>query len=636
MRRLIFTLLVFAAMMSGAAAQGFKETPGLQADIDSGKLPRISQRLPIEPFVVDFDEMGIKPGKSGGTIRMLLGKQKDIRMMTVYGYARLVGYDHKLRLQPDILKGFEVEEGRVFTLHLRPGHKWSDGHPFTAEDFRYFWEDVIGNEELVRSGIPRLLTSAGEPAVFEVIDEHTVRYTFAEPNPNFIPALAGARPFYLYMPAHYMKKFHAQYRPAGELEQETKKHKQRNWAALHRRLGRQYRPENPDLPTLQPWYNSSRPPAERFIFKRNPFYHRVDPIGQQLPYIDRIEVGLGSTGLVPTKAGAGETDLQARYIRFDNYTFLKASTKRHPIDVRLWETAKGAQIALFPNLNASDEVWRKLLRDIRVRRALSLAIDRHEINQAVYYGLARPSANTILPSSPLFREEYQKAWTAFDLDEANRLLDEVGLTQRNEEGIRLLPDGRVMQIVVETSGESTEETDVLELIRDSWKRAGVEAFVRPTQRDIFRRRVLAGDTIMGVFQGLDNGIPTPEMKPDELAPTTQEHFQWPTWGQHYESQGSAGEKVDMPEARKLLDLYAAWLKSTTTAEREKIWHEMLHIYTDQVFSIGVINGTFQPMVVADKVKNVPQKGIWNFNPGSYFGIYKMDTFWVDDSVGGGS
>ncbi len=636
MIRALTTLALLAGLSLPALGQSYKEVPTLIEDVKAGKLPAVTQRLPQEPRTVDFAALGIKPGKSGGDIKMLLGKQKDIRMMVVYGYARLVGYDHELNLKPDILKDIQVEEGRIFTLHLRPGHKWSDGHPFTSEDFRYRWEDVITNKKLVRGGVPRILKSGDVPAEFEVIDEHTVRYTFKEPNPNFLPALAGARPFYLYMPAHYMKQFHAKYTPKDELKKLAKKYKQKNWAKMHRRLGRQYRPENPAMPSLQPWYNSTKPPSELFIFKRNPYFHRIDPEGNQLPYIDNVKVGMGSTGLIPTKAGAGETDLQGRYIRFDNYTFLKASTKLHPMNVRLWETAKGSQIALFPNLNAADEVWQKLFRDIRVRRALSVAIDRHEINQAVYYGLARPSSNTVLPSSPLFREEYQKAWTQFDLELAGKLLDEVGLTKRNDEGIRLLSDGRIMQIVVETAGESTEETDVLELVRDNWRKVGVELFVRPTQRDIFRRRVRSGDAIMGVWSGFDNGIPTPQMSPEELAPTSQEQYQWPLWGQHYETGGNSGQPAELPEAKELSALYAQWLKSTGETEREEIWHKMLKIYSEQVYSIGIVNGTFQPLVVANKIKNVPEKGIWNYNPGAFFGIYSMDTFWIDQSAGGGS
>lgn len=140
---------------------------------------------------------------------------------------------------------------------------------------------------------------------------------------------------------------------------------------VHVNHDRPYKATNPDLPTLQPWVNTTYPPSERFIFKRNPYYHRIDSNGRQLPYIDSIAINIASSKLVPAKAGAGEADLQARYLRMDNYTFLKQSAKRNNFDVRLWKTAKGSHIALFPNLNTNDEVIRTLLRDVRFRRALS-------------------------------------------------------------------------------------------------------------------------------------------------------------------------------------------------------------------------------------------------------------------------
>ena len=92
-------------------------------------------------------------GKRGGTIRMLMAEQGDLRMMTVYGYARLVGYNSSLELQPDILLSYENDKNRVFTLHLRPGHKWSDGSPFTAEDFRFQWEDILTDKDMDRGGL---------------------------------------------------------------------------------------------------------------------------------------------------------------------------------------------------------------------------------------------------------------------------------------------------------------------------------------------------------------------------------------------------------------------------------------------------------------------------------------------------
>src|SRR6185436_3704748 len=97
------------------------------------------------------------------------------------------------------------------------------------------------------------------------------------------------------------------------------------------------------------------------------------------------------------KTGAGESDLQATGIDFNDYTFLKDAEDRYPVKVDLWKVTRGSRVAILPNLNCGDDVWRGLFRDVRVRRALSLAIDRHEINMAVFYGLGTPSADTVLP-----------------------------------------------------------------------------------------------------------------------------------------------------------------------------------------------------------------------------------------------
>ncbi|OWK19292.1 hypothetical protein AJ88_44855 [Mesorhizobium amorphae CCBAU 01583] len=160
-------------------------------------------------------------------------------------------------------------------------------------------------------------------------------------------------------------------------------------------------------------------------------------------------------------------------IDFADYAFLKDAEKRYPVKMHLWKRTQGSRLALLPNLNCADQVWRGLLRDVRVRRALSLAVDRREINMAVFYGLAQESADTVLPESPLYRPEFAKAWVAHDPDQANALLDEVGLQARDDDDLRILADGRPAQIIVETAGESTLETDALELITDHWRKIGI-------------------------------------------------------------------------------------------------------------------------------------------------------------------
>jgi len=622
----VAAIALFALFPVQAAA--FEGSPYLAAKVDAGELPPVEMRLPSIPAVADFAPDYRTSGQYGGTLRTLFGRAKDIRLMTVYGYARLVGYNHAFEIVPDILRDVTVSDGgRVFTLHLRPGHKWSDGHPFTAEDFRFYWEDIALNEKISQTGPPHQLKVKGKPPRFALIDEHTVRYSWDDPNPLFLPALAQASPLYIYRPAHFMKKYHADYQDAEELAKKIEEASQRNWVALMLKKSRQYRNDNIELPTLQPWVNTTKPPAERFIFVRNPYYHRVDDQGQQLPYIDEVAITIASAKLISAKAGSGESDLQARSVAFSDYTFLKQGEKRNDFEVRLWRAAKGSHVALFPNMNTNDDVWRELFRTADFRRALSLAVNRREINQVIYFGLAFESNNTVLPSSPLYSKDLATRWATFDVERANALLDGLGLTERNSRGLRLLPDGRPMEIIVETPGEDSEQADVLELIHDTWQEIGIKLYTKPLQREVFRNRVFGGSTEIAVWFGMENGVATASTPPTELAPVSQHQYQWPKWGQYYETGGQAGEAPDLPEAKRLMVLEKQWIASNNLTERRAIWDEMLEIHADQIFSIGLINGVLQPVVVNKYLRNVPPEGIFNWDPGAHFGAYRPDQFW---------
>ena len=621
---------LLAALTFSCAAAGYIETPYFADEVASGALPPVAERLPERPSVVGLGGDGREIGRHGGELRLLMGREKDVRMLVVYGYARLVAYDRDFELVPDLLESHEVQEGRVFTLRLRRGLRWSDGHRFSAEDFRYFWEDIAGNETLAPFGPSRALRVEGRPPRFEVLDEHAVRYTWDAPNPFFLPALARARPEPIFAPAHYLERFHARYTDEAELAALAEAEGRRNWGAVHINRFRPYKNTNPELPTLQPWVNTSRAPSQRYVFVRNPFYHRVDEEGRQLPYIDRVVLNIADAKLIPAKTGAGEADLQARHLAFGDYPFLKSSEERSGYRVSLWDTTKGAHVALFPNLNAEDDTWRALLRDVRFRRALSLAIDRQEINYVIYYGLAGEGNDSVLSGSPLYRAQYRSRWAGYDLAAAAALLDELGLDRRDSDGIRLLPDGRRVEIIVETAGEDSEQTDVLELVQTTWAEIGMKMYTKPLQREVLRNRIFSGKTLMSVWSGLENGVPNADMSPHELAPTSQVQLQWPKWGQFVETGGEVGEAVDLPEARTLAALNEEWKRGPPAGRREAIWHEMLEIRADQVFTLGIVAGVPQPVVVSRRLRNVPEKGAYNWEPGAYFGRYRPDTFWFDD------
>ena len=617
----LFLTLAFAG---SAGANTLVETEMFVKDVAAGKLPPVDKRLPATPLVAKMDEPDQQIGKHGGTLNMLIGRSRDVRLMAVYGYARLVGFDRNLNLAPDLLQSYEVKDDKVFTLKLRKGHRWSDGQPFTAEDFRYFWDDVANNAELSPSGPPSDMLVDGEAPKFELLDAQTVRYTWTKPNRDFLSRLAGASALYVYRPAHYLKKFHKKYTPKiVEIESAPGK---RGWAAAHNKQDNMYQFDNPDLPTLEPWINTTKSPSDRFIGVRNPYFHRIDAQGRQLPYIDKIVMAVAEGKLIPAKAGSGESDLQARDIAFNNYTFLKKNEKLNNFRALLWRTGSGSQFSLYPNLNVNDPVWRAVVRDVRFRRALSMAIDRGLVNQVLYFGLGMESNNTVLPQSPLYKDIYQKRWAKMDKKAAEKLLDEIGL-KRGPDGIRKLSDGRLLEVVVETAGESTEQTDVLELLRESWKEVGIKLFTKPSQREVLRNRVFSGEALMSVWTGLENGLPSADTSPDDLAPTSQQHLQWPKFGQHHETGGKSGMAPDIPEVQELAKLHAAWRAAANKAEREKIWHQMLTIHAEQQFTIGVISGVPQPVIVRSNLMNVPEKGIYNFDPGAFFGIYRPDQFW---------
>jgi len=620
-------LSLMGALAQAAPPAVLVETPMLRDDVAAKKLPPVKSRLPENPLVWTIDPKTQELGQHGGTLNMLIGRARDVRLMVVYGYARLVGFDRNLVLVPDILQSIDVKDDRIFTMKLRAGHKWSDGQPFTSEDFRYFWEDVANNIELSPAGPPAALLVDGKPPKVEYLDKTTVRYTWATPHSNFLRLMASASPLLIYRPAHYLKQFHKKYSPKA-VEAEKSEPGKRSWAAIHNREDNMYQFDNPKLPTLQPWMNTSKPPTDRFVSVRNPFFHRIDQAGRQLPYIDRVVMPVVDGKLIPAKAGAGESDLQARDIQFSNYTFLKRAEKSNNFKTYLWRTAKGSHMALYPNLHVSDPVWRQLFRDVRFRRALSMAIDRTQINQVLYFGLATESNNTVVPESPLFKKEYQTLWTKFDRKAADKLLNEIGL-KRGADGIRRLSDGRPLEIIVETAGESTEQTDVLELVRETWREVGIKLFSKPSQRDLLRSRVFSGEAMMSVFYGLDNGIPDADTAPDELAPKDQGQLEWPKFGQYFETAGKLGEAPDFPEAIELIKLWQSW-HGASQEERVRIWHRMLTLHAEQQFTIGIVNNVMQPVVVNNALQNVPEKGLYNWDPGAFLGIYRPDTFWFTD------
>jgi peptide/nickel transport system substrate-binding protein len=629
-RHILAGLALLCGMMGVAGATDFvlRDSPFIEARVQAGKLPPLALRAPKQPLIVDLAARGRVPGRHGGEMRSLISNVRDLRYITVNSYTRLIGYNERLELVPDLAEKVEVEEGRIFTFTLREGHRWSDGAPFTAEDFRYVWEDMQGNRQISPAGPPEVMFVDGELGRFEVLDARRVRYGWSKPNNRFLPYLAQPGKVFLYAPAHYLKQFHPRYAGEQSLKRMVTESKARSSAALHNRMDDQYENTNPDMPVLSPWKVITKGPASRYVFERNPYYHRFDAEGRQLPYVDRLLVDLAAGGLIAAKSNAGETDLQGRGLSMADAAVLKEGEALNGYRTLLWPYGRGSAYTLYPNLNTDDAAFRKLNRDIRWRRALSLGIDRGLINNALLFGLGHASDNTVSRASPLYPQALAGRNIAYDPKQANRLLDEIGLTGRDSLGTRLLPDGRPAEVLVEVNGGESDLLDCLQLIAETWREIGIRLVAKPQERSILRQRSYTGQTVMVLSTGLDNALATAATPPVELAPATQEHFSWPKWGQYLESKGAKGEPVDMPEATALIDAYNRWRSAGTEADKAAAWQAMLLNHADNLWTIGTVAGELQPIVVSKKLRNVPEKANFSWEPNALFGTARVDEFWL--------
>jgi len=169
----------------------------------------------------------------------------------------------------------------------------------------------------------------------------------------------------------------------------------------------------------------------------------------------------------------------------------------------------------------------------------------------------------------------------------------------------------------------------MELVGETWLKIGVKMFTKPSQREVLRNRIFAGEALMAIWFGFENGVPTAVMSPEEFVPVRQQSYQWPKWGQYVETGGRSGEAVDMAPAEELMQHYRRWREATTIEAKEEIWHRILEINAEEVFTIGLIAAVPQPVVRSAALRNLPEKAIYNWDPGDHFGIYRTDCLWLE-------
>ena len=587
----------------------FAEAPMLAARVQAGQLPPVSERLPENPLVIVPPE---QIGPYGGTWTRFGNGPQDVGILEArLAYDGLVRWDAISReVLPNLAVRWDVEDGgREYTFYLRKGVRWSDGHPFTAEDILFWYHHVLLNKELTPV-VPRDFQRGGEVMAVEMVDLHAVRFRFKEPHGLFLYALASGRGYEMARDAaHYLKRFHPDFVPIDSLEAMARASGLDLWSRVYTDR-REWR--NPDMPRLWPWVMTQPPPAQPIVLTRNPYYWKVDPDGNQLPYIDRMTFDIFDTETINFKAINGEIGMQARHLLFTNYPLFMENRRRGGYRVLHWVAGQGGELVLLPNLNHKDPALRKLMNDRRFRQALSLAIDREELNQVGYFGVGTPRQMAPPKTSAFYSPEYESAFVDFNPDEANRLLDELGLDRRDAQGRRLLPGGRPLSLTLEVATGSA----LLGLVIDHWTRVGVHTEIKDLARPLWYQRARAMLHDITVWSGSDEQIPL--LDPRWFFPPDANAYHAPGYGLWYSTDGRAGEEPP-EEIKACMALFRQIENETDPAEQIRLFREIMDLNREHLWAIGLIGDVPSIFVVQNRFRNVPDVAVtgWSFRtPGN--------------------
>lgn len=575
----------------------FNEAPMLAALVKAGKLPPVEQRVPKDPLVYQPTD---QVGKYGGDWRRAFSGPADTQNMERVMHDHLIFWDPLVtKPVPNLAKGWDVTDGgKTFTFHLRTGMKWSDGQPFTADDIMFWYEDEYLNNELNPSKANWMAVGGKQGKVVKV-DATTVQFQFDQPYylfPQLVASLGvaghltnGRNAMGLWAPKHYMQQFHPKYVSQDKLNQMAKAAKYNNWVDLFK-----FKNDcsmNVECPTTAMWKTVKPPNTPQWALVRNPYYYGVDTAGNQLPYMDSVTLNLGqSLEVMDLWAAEGKLDLQARSMDIEKVPVFEQNAKKGNYHVNFWRWQHGADAGLFVNQNytGSDQELKKWLMNKNFRIALSLGIDRNQLNQTYWVGLGDPGSSAPGPLSPYYLgPESRKLYSTLDPQKANSMLDQLGLTKKDSNGMRLRLDGKgPLTIDIATVGAAfVNWTGIAQMVSQQWaKNIGIKATVSELERSLAQTRLVAGQLQIRVWS--NDGSDNPFTYPDHTLAYNTNSDWGPLYGAWWQSGGKQGVKPE-GDVLKMLQLYDK-AKSTPPEQLGPIGKEILQLYIDNVWCIGTV------------------------------------------------
>lgn len=585
-----------------------REAPALAALVESGELPPLEERIPVNPYVQEVVD-GI--GKYGGTLRRVFTGPGDRIGLGKVTHEWLVVLDETATtVVPNVAESWEISpDFTTYTFTLRDGMKWSDGTPFTVDDIIFYWENVITDPNVMYDGggVPAWWRSpvSDNPATVTKVDRLRFRATFDDPNPMFLFNLAASRSE-LFGQEEWLKTILPSY--IGE-EAAQAMAEEEGFAGISDMLvwKLKYPYMWPGVPTLRAWIPTNSPREERYIWTRNPYYWKVDPEGNQLPYIDEvIHTFVQDREVANLQALTGQVDFQNRHMSAANLTtFLENQDRENYRVVLNAPTVPGDCTAITFNMTTEDEVLRSIFEERDFRIGVSYAMDRDEMIQILLNGMGEPLQSASTRSfSAIYDEEWDTAYTEFSTELAMDHFRRAGLTWDAGENVWLRPDGEPLQVLLEVDSFQDAER-LAELIVANLERVGIRATGRVLERSLHSERKNTNQFQMSV-----EGFPgNPFTSPWAVAPLDGFSPVWGQYGLWVESNGRQG----IEPTGDIAELNARWgavLSATTETERMARLDEFYDLHRENLWRVGLYTGG-QPsyFVVNDRLRNVKEGAI---------------------------
>lgn len=619
-------LLVITSLVGFATVFAFNENPMFAEKVKKGELPPVEERLPKEPFVVTtYDEIGTY----GGTLRGIsISYESGTSEIMSWRHVNMVRFDDDCStIVPNVAKEWRWNDDFTeITFTLREGHRWSDGAPFTVDDVVFWMDDIILNNE-IHKATPSPWGSVGSSV--EKIDDITVKFKFDKPFTGLLYYLGGGGSYFVpWAPKHFFEQYHIKYNPNAN--EEAIKNGFDNWVQQFTSYWNKWKDAivssayGLEVPTLGSHILLKEPTTQRRVFVANPYYFKVDTAGNQLPYIDYHDERFLHKGLWPLEIMNGNVDQKAQNMPLNIYPVLKEDEKKGGYTLQLPLGMVGPTFIF--NMTDKDPVLRKIYGDVRFRYAMSLAINRDEVNETLFLGLGTPEQ--ALPQNvPYVTEEDKKFMTEYDPARANKLLDEMGL-EKGADGIRMRSDGKPLTILWEYTLQYVWSAEFPALIAEYWQNVGVNVLLKEVNTQLCREKQKA-NTLDITSEWMAPYEPSMISSP-QLFVVPYASF-WPIMGTPWmdwkTSDGKSGEEP--PSWVKRLWEIADEFKTTVPGSERymELGKEMIALNFENLVVIGTLGEIPLITVVNNRMGNVPK---WKVNS-TYYGYaypYQADQWFI--------